>query len=137
MAKRNEELEAVETMTDEEVTEAVENTADEEATENTAPVSDDYLEELVEIMLFKDSDKYSDDLVVTLNGKNYQIKRGVKVMVPRKVQLVIEDSMKQAGLAADYEEEAQQQYKELVETGEVRTIEEIPTSVGLQCHSTD
>ncbi len=113
MAKRNEELEAVETMTDEEFTEAVENTADEEATENTAPVSDDYLEELVEIMLFKDSDKYSDDLVVTLNGKNYQIKRGVKVMVPRKVQLVIEDSMKQAGLAADYEEEAQQQYKEL------------------------
>lgn len=113
MAKRNEELEAVETMTDEEATEATENTVDEEATENTAPVSDDYLEELVEIMLFKDSDKYSDDLVVTLNGKNYQIKRGVKVMVPRKVQLVIEDSMKQAGLAADYEEEAQQQYKEL------------------------
>lgn len=113
MAKRNEELEAVETMTDEEATEAVENTADEEATENAATVSDDYLEELVEIMLFKDSDKYSDDLVVTLNGKNYQIKRGVKVMVPRKVQLVIEDSMKQAGLAADYEEEAQQQYKEL------------------------
>ena len=113
MAKRNEELEAVETMTDEEAAEAVENTADEEATENTATVSDDYLEELVEIMLFKDSDKYSDDLVVTLNGKNYQIKRGVKVMVPRKVQLVIEDSMKQAGLAADYEEEAQQQYKEL------------------------
>lgn len=101
MAKKNEEQEAVETMTDEEVT------------EKTATVSDDYLEELVEIMLFKDSDKYSDDLVVTLNGKNYQIKRGVKVMVPRKVQLVIEDSMKQAGLAADYEEEAQQQYKEL------------------------
>lgn len=113
MAKRNEELEAVETMTGEEVTEAVENTADEEDAKNAVEVSDDYLEELVEIMLFKDSDKYSDDLVVTLNGKNYQIKRGVKVMVPRKVQLVIEDSMKQAGLAADYEEEAQQQYKEL------------------------
>lgn len=113
MAKRNEELEAVETMADEEATEAVENTADEEAAKNAVEVSDDYLEELVEIMLFKDSDKYSDDLVVTLNGKNYQIKRGVKVMVPRKVQLVIEDSMKQAGLAADYEEEAQQQYKEL------------------------
>lgn len=113
MAKKYEELEAVETMTDEEVTEAVENTTDEEVTKNAVEVSDDYLEELVEIMLFKDSDKYSDDLVVTLNGKNYQIKRGVKVMVPRKVQLVIEDSMKQAGLAADYEEEAQQQYKEL------------------------
>jgi len=113
MAKKYEELEAVETMADEEATEAVENTADEGVAENTASVSDDYLEELVEIMLFKDSDKYSDDLVVTLNGKNYQIKRGVKVMVPRKVQLVIEDSMKQAGLAADYEEEAQQQYKEL------------------------
>lgn len=113
MAKENKELEAVETMTDEELAEAVENAADEEVTKNTSTVNDDYLEELVEIMLFKDSDKYSDDLVVTLNGKNYQIKRGVKVMVPRKVQLVIEDSMKQAGLAADYEEEAQQQYKEL------------------------
>jgi hypothetical protein len=113
MAKKYEELEAVETMADEEAVEAVENTADEEVTKNAVEVSDDYLEELVEIMLFKDSDKYSDDLVVTLNGKNYQIKRGVKVMVPRKVQLVIEDSMKQAGLAADYEEEAQQQYKEL------------------------
>jgi len=113
MAKKNEELEAVETMTDEELAEAVENAADEEVTKNTSTVNDDYLEELVEIMLFKDSDKYSDDLIVTHNGKNYQIKRGVKVMVPRKVQLVIEDSMKQAGLAADYEEEAQQQYKEL------------------------
>lgn len=113
MAKENKELEAVETMTDEELAEAVENAADEEVTKNTSTVNDDYLEELVEIMLFKDSDKYSDDLIVTHNGKNYQIKRGVKVMVPRKVQLVIEDSMKQAGLAADYEEEAQQQYKEL------------------------
>ena len=112
MAKENKELEAVETMTDEELAEAVENAADEEVTKNTSTVNDDYLEELVEIMLFKDSDKYSDDLIVTHNGKNYQIKRGVKVMVPRKVQLVIEDSMKQAGLAADYEEEAQQQYKE-------------------------
>lgn len=113
MAKENKELEAVETMTDEELAEAVENAADEEVTKNTSTVNDDYLEELVEIMLFKDSDKYSDDLIVTHNGKNYQIKRGVKVMVPRKVQLVIEDSMKQAGFAADYEEEAQQQYKEL------------------------
>lgn len=113
MAKENKELEAVETMTDEELAEAVENAADEEVTKNTSTVNDDYLEEPVEIMLFKDSDKYSDDLIVTHNGKNYQIKRGVKVMVPRKVQLVIEDSMKQAGLAADYEEEAQQQYKEL------------------------
>lgn len=118
MAKRNEELEAVEAVENEAAVAEVEdgapedNAPDEEVTKNTVPVSDDYLEELVEIMLFKDSDKYSDDLVVTLNGKNYQIKRGVKVMVPRKVQLVIEDSMKQAGLAADYEEEAQQQYKE-------------------------
>ena len=51
MAKKNEELEAVETMTDEEVTTPVENTADEEVTENTAPVSDDYLEGLVEMNL--------------------------------------------------------------------------------------
>lgn len=38
---------------------------------------------MVEIEIFKDSDRYKDDVVVALNGKVYVIKRGVRVKVPR------------------------------------------------------
>ena len=114
--KKNEELE---TMLNEETAETADSAdsteAPEEAAEkaNQKPKSEtDYLEELVEVMLFKDSDRYSDDVPVTLNGKTWLIKRGVKVMVPRKVKLVLDDAMKQGGIAADCDEEAQRQYKE-------------------------
>ena len=82
--KKNEELE---TMLNEETAETAETAdsadsteAPEEAAEeaNQKPKSEtDYLEELVEVMLFKDSDRYSDDVPVTLNGKNvaYQARR--------------------------------------------------------------
>lgn len=111
--KKNEELE---TMLNEETAETADSAeAPEEVPEeaNKEPKSEtDYLEELVEVMLFKDSDRYSDDVPVTLNGKTWLIKRGVKVMVPRKVKLVLDDAMKQGGIAADCDEEAQRQYKE-------------------------
>ena len=54
-----------------------------------------YYEELVPICLIRDNGKYKDDVTVTLNGVNYQIKRGVKVEVPRKVALVLEQSSMQ------------------------------------------
>ncbi|HIV86148.1 MAG TPA: hypothetical protein H9900_04990 [Candidatus Monoglobus merdigallinarum] len=61
-----------------------------------------YYNEPVPIMLVKDNWKYKDDLTVTLNGTNYQIKRGVPVNVPRKVALVIERSHKQELEAEKY-----------------------------------
>lgn len=51
--------------------------------------------ELVTIQLFKDSEKYKDDKFVAVNGKTWQIKRGVPVQVPRYVADVLEQSMKQ------------------------------------------
>lgn len=69
----------------------------------------DYYEEKVPVFLMKDGGKYKDDMTVTVNGKNYQIRRGVQVMVPRKVALVIERSREQ-------DMQAQQMLDDLVNT---------------------
>ena len=46
--------------------------------------------DMVEIEIFKDSDRYKDDVVVALNGKVYVIKRGVRVKVPRAVKEILD-----------------------------------------------
>ena len=51
-----------------------------------------YLNELVEVRLFRDNNKYKDDVYVAVNGENCQIKRGVPVKIKRKFALVLEDS---------------------------------------------
>ncbi len=71
-------------------------------------------EELVSIRLFKDNDKYKDDVFVAVNGERVQIRRGESVMIKRKFADVLEQSMKQdmatAGLiereSSRYDEEA-------------------------------
>lgn len=57
-----------------------------------------YLEELVEVRLFKDNNKYKDDVFVSVNGENCVIKRGERVRIKRKFAEVLEQSDKQ-----DYE----------------------------------
>ena len=52
-------------------------------------------EKMVKIRLFKDSNKYKNDLFVGVNGRTFLIKRGVEVEVPESVALVIEDSQAQ------------------------------------------
>ena len=49
-------------------------------------------EELVEVKLFKDSDKYKDDVFVGCNGENVVIQRGVKVKIKRKFAEILEHS---------------------------------------------
>ena len=53
-------------------------------------------------LLYAHNWKKKDDLTVTVNGTNYQIKRGVEVMVPRSVALAIERSNKQEIEAEKY-----------------------------------
>lgn len=55
--------------------------------------------EKVSMHLFKDNDKYNQDVVVGINGKKWQIKRGVDVEVPPEVAEVIKNSEAQKGLA--------------------------------------
>ncbi len=52
-------------------------------------------DEMVRIKLFKDGDKYKDDVFVGVNGKAFKIQRGVEVEVPAYVADVLEQSMQQ------------------------------------------
>lgn len=54
----------------------------------------------VSIKLFKDNGKYQGDLFVSVNGRNYQLKRGVEVEVPAEVAEVLEHSQMQDELTA-------------------------------------
>ena len=51
-----------------------------------------YWEELVEVKLFKDNNKYKDDVYVSVNGENCVIKRGERVKVKRKFAAVLDNS---------------------------------------------
>lgn len=49
-------------------------------------------EELVTIRLFKDNNKYKDDVFVSVNGERILIKRGEQVQVKRKFAEVLKNS---------------------------------------------
>ena len=52
-------------------------------------------DELVPIQLFKDGERYKDDVFVAVNGERVLIKRGERVMVKRKFADVLEQSIQQ------------------------------------------
>ena len=70
----------------------------------------------VTIKLFYDGEKYKDDVFVGVNGRRYQIKRGVEVEVPLAVKEVLDNSMRQDAAANRYmieqSSEAQKRFKE-------------------------
>lgn len=84
MAKKNEAIEAAEVMED-------------VATEMAAPDP----EELVPIYLFRDNEKYKDDVFVAVNGEGCLIQRGKQVMIKRKFAQVLQQSMEQDAKTAD------------------------------------
>lgn len=51
-----------------------------------------WLNEYVEIRLFKDNDRYKDDVYVSINGHNCVIKRGIWTRIRRKYALLLEQS---------------------------------------------
>ncbi len=55
---------------------------------------------MVSIRLFSDNGRYKGDLFVSVNGVNYQIKRGVTVQVPPEVAEVIQHSEEQDAQSA-------------------------------------
>ena len=84
-----------------EETEAVEETV--------AAVSPD---DLVEVMLFKDSGKYKDDVFVAVNGVGCLIKRGEPVKIKRKFAEVLQNSMKQDQSTAELIEYEANRFRE-------------------------
>lgn len=53
---------------------------------------DKELEEYVEIKLFKDNDRYQDDVFVAVNGESCLIKRGIPVKIKKKFARVLDES---------------------------------------------
>lgn len=51
-----------------------------------------WLNEYVEIKLFKDNDKYKDDVYVAINGKNCVVRRGEWTRIRRKFALLLDQS---------------------------------------------
>lgn len=62
------------------------------------------------IFLFKDDSTYKDDLFVSVNGRNFQIQRGVEVEVPACVAEVIRNSDRQKQLAEQRLEKLAEQF---------------------------
>ncbi len=54
----------------------------------------------VKVRLFKDNGRYKNDVFVSVNGRNYQIRRGEEVEVPAEVAEVLEHSANQDALTA-------------------------------------
>lgn len=61
-----------------------------------------YWNEKVPFYAFKDSGKYSADIIAIVNGRRFQIKRGEQVMIPRYVYEVLMNQMKQDNETADF-----------------------------------
>lgn len=72
--------------------------AEDEAKAKAAAEHKAYMEEYVDVKLFKDNDKYKDDVFVSVNGENCVIKRGERVRIKRKFAEVLDHSEHQ-----DYE----------------------------------
>ena len=70
----------------------------------------EYLFEPVTVTLVKDDLRYTDDVTVTYNGVNYQIKRGIPVEVPRIIQMILDDSLRQKTAATDYSRNLEEKF---------------------------
>ena len=71
-----------------------------------------YLNEYVADKLFRDNDRYKDDVYVAVNGQNCIVKRGEWVKIKRKFALVLDQSEVQDMQTAEYLETEQTKFRE-------------------------
>jgi len=71
---------------------------------------EDYLNEYISVKLFKDNDRYKDDVYVAVNGQNCVIKRGEWVKIKRKFALVLDASEIQDMKTAEFIEREQRRF---------------------------
>ncbi len=75
--------------------------------------SEAYLNETVAVKLFRDNERYKDDVYVAVNGHNCVIKRGEWVRIKRKFALVLDQSEIQDMKTAEMLEAEQKRYHEI------------------------
>ncbi|MBE6559446.1 MAG: hypothetical protein E7661_10645 [Ruminococcaceae bacterium] len=71
-----------------------------------------YLNEPVAVKLFRDNDRYKDDVYVAVNGQNCVIKRGEWVKIKRKFAIVLDQSEIQDMKTAEMLEAEQNRFRE-------------------------
>lgn len=69
-------------------------------------------EELVRVRLFKDSEKYSDDVFVAVNGERCLIQRGKPVEIKAKFAEVLEHSAEQDEQTAELIHKRSEDYRQ-------------------------
>jgi len=78
---------------------------------NSAASVEAYLNEYVAVKLFRDNDRYKDDVYVAVNGHNCVIKRGEWVKIKRKFALVLDQSEIQDMKTAEMLEAEQNRFR--------------------------
>ena len=73
---------------------------------------ENYLNEYISVKLFKDNDRYKDDVYVAVNGQNCIIKRGEWVRIKRKFAMVLDASEIQDMKTAEFIEREQRKFAE-------------------------
>lgn len=68
-------------------------------------------EEYVTIQLFRDNDKYADDVFVAINGEGCNVPRGIPTRIKKKFAREIEKSSYQDAKTAQYITEKENEYK--------------------------
>ena len=71
-----------------------------------------YLNEYISVKLFKDNDRYKDDVYVAVNGQNCIIKRGEWVRIKRKFAMVLDASEIQDMKTAELIDREQRRFAE-------------------------
>ena len=82
----------------------------EERARQQAMEYENYLNEYISVTLFKDNERYKDDVYVAVNGQNCIIKRGEWVKVKRKFALVLDASEIQDMRTAEFIEKEQKKF---------------------------
>ena len=79
---------------------------------NSIADAEAYLNEPVAVKLFRDNDRYKDDVYVAVNGHNCVIKRGEWVKIKRKFAMVLDQSEIQDMKTAEMLEAEQNRFRE-------------------------
>lgn len=69
-----------------------------------------WLNEYVQVQLFKDGKEYRDDVCVSVNGENCAVRRGVPVRIKRKFALALEAGRRQDVAAEEYSEDRRSEF---------------------------
>jgi hypothetical protein len=85
----------------------------EEKKRKAAAEYESYLNEYISVKLFKDNDRYKDDVYVAVNGQNCIIKRGEWVRIKRKFAMVLDASEIQDMKTAEFIEREQRRFAEI------------------------